>query len=124
METAILRSPPNAPDPGWWNSHSSAWPLPEPATQGEVENPITGKSRWLVQRNVCASSQPRYHEVVWTDEEGEDDESQPGRGGGRDFVRSLLVGDRVAVFARALVRFFDNNFAFILIMSIPSFPDG
>jgi len=108
MEAAILRSSPDTPDPWWWDVHSSTGPISEPTTHGEAVNPNTGKTRWLVQRNVCASGESKYHEVIWTDSDDDDDESaledsrQTGRGSGQAFVQSLLPGDRVAVFARAL----------------------
>jgi hypothetical protein len=87
------------------------------ASVTQVPNAMNGERTWLVQRNVRASSDVRQHIVTWTDtsasesEIGSDDDgdSDAGRGGGAGFVRSLVAGDRIALKARALVKFYDSH---------------
>ncbi|KAJ7267130.1 hypothetical protein C8J57DRAFT_1068232 [Mycena rebaudengoi] len=72
-------------------------------------------SRWRIQTNVCASSHPKEHTVIWEADarrEGEDHDSQAvseGSGDGAGFINSLTPGDRVAVIARAIYPMWVNK---------------
>jgi hypothetical protein len=65
----------------------------------------TKLKRWIVQCNVHASNKVREHVVEWVFDgsknwQGED---TSGCGSGIDFVASLNAGDRIGLFARAMV---------------------
>ena len=65
---------------------------------------------WHIQSNVRADDQAVRHTIVWTEkvEDDIDEEvlySETGSKSGRGFVRSLEIGDRIAVIARAKVSF-------------------
>ena len=75
------------------NSHSSSW-----------------TDTWHVQSNVRADNQAVQHTIVWTEkvEDDIDEEvlyAETGSKSGRGFVRSLEMGDRIAIIARAKVGF-------------------
>jgi hypothetical protein len=63
---------------------------------------------WLLQRNVVAGRALKEHVVEWSiddEEEVESDWPQNGAGTGKGFIKNLRVGDRIGVWARALVSF-------------------
>lgn len=80
-------------------------------TKGEdgVENVVTEKKVWHIQRNVHASNTIKEHEIVWTrsddgeDKSDEEGDLNTGTGKGADLVRCLKPGYRIRVTARALV---------------------
>jgi hypothetical protein len=63
---------------------------------------------WKVQRNKVAHREYLEHTVVWRDDDEIDDEEdewpENGNGKGRGFVSSLERGDRILIWARAMVR--------------------
>jgi hypothetical protein len=75
-----------------------------------VRNLEKNSDVWHLQRNVRASGTNTVHKVVWTDVDPDDevDERQfintMGAGRGKGFIRSLELGDRITVIARAMVR--------------------
>lgn len=77
-----------------------------------VENEADGGVVWLVQRNKVAQRDFLEHTIEWRDddpeegEEGEEEEewAEDGKGNGRGFVASLERGDRIIIWARAMVR--------------------
>lgn len=76
-----------------------------------LEDVVTEKKIWHVQKNVHAKREVTEHEVVWTsadydrDEEADNGEAgdKTGAGKGDDFVKCLKSGDRIGIVARALV---------------------
>jgi hypothetical protein len=62
---------------------------------------------WHLQQNKVAHTEYLYHTVVWRDDDAETDEEwRPnGTGKGSGFVASLERGDRIVVWARAMVIF-------------------
>jgi hypothetical protein len=63
---------------------------------------------WLLQRNRVASQEYLEHTVEWTLDDGaretrEEEWSEDGAGTGRGFVNALQSGDRIGVWARAMV---------------------
>lgn len=76
-----------------------------------VKNPNDENSDvWNIQRNKRGSNEYRSHTVIWTEDDEGGEESilikETGRGLGRGFVRSLKMGDRIAVMVRAKVSLF------------------
>ena len=74
----------------------------------EVGTAPDGSTRWPIQHNVHVSSAFKRHEVIWTDEDSFDEDTEAdavkhGSGTGRGFVSTLAEGDRVAVVVRARV---------------------
>ena len=72
-----------------------------------VEVAAHGTKRWVVQRNLVASSTVREYRVVWKDDDCETLEGKElleGCGCGTGFLDALRPGDRIAVVARAKVR--------------------
>ncbi|TFK32369.1 hypothetical protein BDQ12DRAFT_638797, partial [Crucibulum laeve] len=76
-----------------------------------VPNTRFNSDVWQIQRNVRASNTPRNHEVVWGDDERDNEhiegfayrevDDETGRGKGAGFINALLPGDRIAIIVRA-----------------------
>ncbi|KIM38522.1 hypothetical protein M413DRAFT_447753 [Hebeloma cylindrosporum] len=71
-----------------------------------VTNAQSDSDTWHVQSNVRAHNQAVKHTILWSDkvEDDIDDDSlyiETGSNSGRGFVRSLEMGDRIAIIARA-----------------------
>jgi hypothetical protein len=67
------------------------------------------KLTWMLQRNLVASMRAVEHIVEWTlnddnVESAEEESEETGAGTGRGFVASLQKGDRIGIWARAMVR--------------------
>lgn len=72
----------------------------------EVENPLQQERRWNLQCNMQVSRIRRRHKITWTRDDIVDDAAETeararGAGTGRNFVNTLLPGDRVALVVRA-----------------------
>lgn len=85
----------------------------QPVKRSENEDGIV----WLVQRNLCANSAEREHNIVWPVSASDDPDAtaeeleERGAGDGRGFVESLKGGDRVALWARAMFPGWENHVA-------------
>lgn len=74
-----------------------------------IEDLVTERKTWSIQKNVHAESSFKEHEIIWTwsdndrDKSVQDGEVDSGAGKGGDFVRSLKPGYRIRIAARAMV---------------------
>ncbi|KAF8176375.1 hypothetical protein K438DRAFT_1607571 [Mycena galopus ATCC 62051] len=106
-EAAILR-PGKAPKPqGWrrWAIMLGIRRFSPPRPLFEVKNPAGG-SRWLVQTNLCATSEPMDHNIVWWADGANSDTDggsvkENGSGDGAGFIELLVPEDRIGIIARA-----------------------
>jgi hypothetical protein len=71
--------------------------------------PNGDKLTWMLQRNLVASTRAVEHTVEWTLNDdiidpSEEESPETGAGFGRGFVAALEKGDRIGIWARAMVR--------------------
>jgi hypothetical protein len=71
--------------------------------------PNGDKLTWMLQRNIVANPRAVEHIIEWnlndgTVESSEEESEETGTGTGRGFVASLQKGDRIGIWARAMVR--------------------
>jgi len=81
-----------------------------------VRNPHSdsGADTWHVQSNIRAQKRPVQHIISWTEDveadvDGDALYAETGTKSGRGFVKSLEMGDRVAVIARAKYPGWENH---------------
>ncbi|KAJ7648812.1 hypothetical protein DFH06DRAFT_1050129 [Mycena polygramma] len=105
FEASIMR-PGRAPNADTWITLAEDGPVKlDPKIQYDpmLEVPRSSpnnKTRWMVQRNLCAHREFREHVVTWGSRTVAR-ESDTGAGDGAGFVTQLRAGDRIAVIARA-----------------------
>lgn len=81
--------------------------IPERSNNTDLEPQWEGSHSWFLQANHMANVNPVIHEIVWG-REGEW-EGGEGSGKGEGFVENLEPGDRIAVWARATRRGWENR---------------
>ena len=94
----------------WQDLEAQGQDVDSPLTIVKNPHSYSGRNRWHVQSNIRAHSEAVRHTILWTDKVEDDIDEQAlyaetGSKSGRGFIRSLEMGDRIAVIARAKVGF-------------------